>query len=367
MKLNRTNILPIGVDVGTTSVKLAQLRPVEDTYELLAAASAPIPREWHEDGGQYARRLPGLIRELVATEGFKGRQCAVSIPAKDTFLRHVRLPNLKPDEISQALADEFRGKLPYPVENAVIRHVVAGEIYDDGENKQEIIVVASHRKVTESYIQMAKRAKLDVVALNIEPCAIVECFARLFNRASDGGRTTLYIDLGAASTQVVMAHGSRIVFAHNLKRGSRQLDQALARKLDLPIEKAADIRMKLAADSVDPETRRETGLSQKQLQGYLREELDVLTEELTQCLRYYESVFRNRNIERAIFVGGQARDRRLCQAIAQRLNLPAQVGDPLLRFRCSAGAGAKMGLKSTEPYPGLAVAVGLCLGAGQAA
>jgi len=105
--------------------------------------------------------------------------------------------------------------------------------------------------------------------------------------------------------------------------------------------------------------------AEDELYHLLDKPLDALAGELTQCLRYFESVFRNQAVERAIFVGGQAYDKRFCQSLAQRLNLPAQIGDPLLHVRRVAGAGLPIGLDRRTPQPDWAVAVGLSLGADQ--
>jgi Tfp pilus assembly PilM family ATPase len=99
----------------------------------------------------------------------------------------------------------------------------------------------------------------------------------------------------------------------------------------------------------------------EQVYGPLREPLDLMAEELTKCLRYYRSAFPNRNIERAVFVGGQANDKRLCQMLAERLNLPAQIGDPLVHVGPSGGNS--LGSQPNMPLPALAVAVGLSIGA----
>ncbi len=97
------------------------------------------------------------------------------------------------------------------------------------------------------------------------------------------------------------------------------------------------------------------------LDGQLR----TMADELTQCLRYYESVFRNSSVERAVFVGGGAYDKRLCQSLAQRLNLSAQIGDPLMGLKCASGATLSPGMDRRAPQPNWAVAVGLSLGAAQ--
>ncbi|MHC4715594.1 MAG: pilus assembly protein PilM, partial [Planctomycetota bacterium] len=92
-----------------------------------------------------------------------------------------------------------------------------------------------------------------------------------------------------------------------------------------------------------------------------------VTDEIAQCLRYYESIFVNRAIDRIIFVGGQAHNNRLCRCIAERLNLPAQVGDPMAGIKRMDGRDWPAQMDTREPQPAWAVAVGLSLGASLAA
>jgi len=250
-----------------------------------------------------------------------------------------------------------QGKLPWPLHEAIVRHVVAGELPGDGEVKQEIIAIAASRASVEAYLAAARKAKLDVLGVNVESCALVECFSRLFRRNADAARTILYLDMGHLTTQVVLSHGNRMVFARNLKIGAQSLDQAVAKTLEIPIEQAQAMRKDLLA----AETPTEAG---EELYHMLSVPLDSLADQLMQCIHYYESVFRNQSIERAIFLGGAAYDKRLCQAIAQRLNLPAQIGDPLVRCGRIEGAGLGIGLDRREPQPDWAVAVGLSMGGG---
>ncbi len=360
LKIVRGKTLPIGVDLGSSSVKLAQLRLVEGEVELVAAGlaeMAPASRE------SFSRRLAcqcHAIREVLKSSPFRGRHAVLAIPAEDSFVRHVRIPKVPPQETDRAVAFELQGKLPYPVDSAVIRSVVVGDAHGEGEPKQEVIVVAVSRRTLEGYLGMARRAKLDVVGVNVEPCAIVECFARLFRRASDVTRAILYLDLGAFSTQVVLSHGPRIVFARNLATGGRPFDQAIADSLELTLDQARAIRQDLLDGDM-------TGEQEQNLYRLLDGPTNALADEINKCLRYYESIFKNAGVERVIFLGGQAGDKRLCQALAQRLNLPAQVGDPLVRVRRGPGLEGPVAINQREPQPRWTVAVGLSLGADRAA
>jgi len=354
LKIIRGKTLPIGLDVGSSSVKMAQLRCPDGVVELLAAESAQFTPECRTDRVKRLNELTPIIRQALRSGSFKSRQCVLSLPADETFVQHVKVSKTEPREVGLAIRRELEGKLAYPVKEAVVRHIIVGDIQGEGGARQEAIVVATPRATLKAYLAAACRAKLDVAAVNIESCAIVECFARLFNRTSDTARTILYVDVGSTTTQVVLAHGRRIVFARNLAIGGDQLDQVVAEGLQIPFEEARATRIKAMRAPSDQALETE-------LERLLASPLRRLTDELTQCLRYHESVFRRPGIERAIFLGGQAYDKRLCQWVAQRLNLPAQVGDPLVRVRRSETSTTT--LNHHQPQPGWAVAVGLSLGA----
>ena len=360
LKIVKGRNLPIGADLGSSTVRLAQLRLSEGQYNLLAADSKDIPPECRTDQDQRLAFMVDAIRTMMKSKAFSGRQCILSVPAETTVVQHVKIPRLKGDMLDSALQAELEDKLPYPLHDAVIRHVVAGEILGDSENQQELIAFSVPRKVIEAYLLMSRRAKLDVIGVNVESCALVECFGRLFRRDSDAERTILFIDMGARSTQVVFSHGSRIVFARNLDIAGEQFDQAIADGLHVPIEQVHSLRVGLQADEAD---KHDAG----EVQRHLEKPMETLANELHKCLRYYESVFRGRPVERAIFLGGQARDKCLCQSLARRLNLPAQIGDPLLRVKRTQGPEPQNMLDQREPQPDWAVAVGLSIGAESAA
>lgn len=360
LQIIKARALPIGIDLGCSSVKIAQLQFTKDNLVLLAAGAAEIPPEHRKDPAQRLEFLCEEISQILATHGFKGRQCVLSLPAEDTFVQHIKMPKLDPDETARTLPAELQGKLPYPVGDAIVRHIVAGETYCDGQTKQEVIAVATAKSTMDAYLRMARRAKLNPIGVNVEACAIVECFSRLFRRSTDSARTILFVDLGAASTQAVLSQGENIAFARNLAMGANQLNEDIACRMGITAEQAQALRRDLLKEDHDP-------AKTDDLYKLMDDRMDAIAGELTKCLRYYESVFRNQTIERAIFLGGGAYDKRLCQSIAQRLNLPAQIGDPFLQVKRVNGAGLDIGLDLHCPQPNWAVAVGLSLGASRAA
>lgn len=356
LRVMKTRTMPIGIDLGSAAAKMVQLRRVEQQLELAAAARIEIPPD--RRNGMQARLsfLDGPLRELLKTQDFKGHRCILALPAEAVFIEHIRTPKLPSDQLEQALRQELKGKLPFDPADAVIRSVVAGEIYSEGQAGQEVIVIAASQEVVDAHLEFARRSRLTVTALNVEPCAIVECFARLFRRSEDSRLASLFLDMGEANTQAVIAHGAKLAFARNITFGARHMDEAASARLGVSVEEMAAVREKLADDG-------EQSAQAEHVYEAMREALEKMVDEVTKCLRYYDSVFPSQPVERAIFLGGQALDRRLCQWIAQRINLPSQIGDPLARIVRPPGVGQTVGLDRRQAQPAWAVAVGLSLGA----
>jgi type IV pilus assembly protein PilM len=361
VKMMKGKLLPIGLDLGTTTVRMAQFSQIEGNYDLIAAASADIPAEKQADFRSRLGFCGSAIKGLLSTGRFVGRECVLGLPAEATFVQHVKIARTEPEQVTTAVLQEVQGKLPFSASGAEIRHIVVGEVGGEGgQRQQEVIVVAAARETVMASLVMARKAGLDVSGVNIESCAIVECFARLFRRTADQTRAILFVDIGHASTQVVISHGSQIVFARNVIIAGQKFNQEIAEKLGITPNEATGIRKQLAnQDGGD--------VGVQELRACMSDRIDELVGELTQCLLYHESIFRAGTVERVIFLGGQAMDRHLCQSIAQRLNLPAQIGDPLVRMGNLHTGRSESGIDRRESQPEWAVSVGLSLGGGQTA
>jgi Tfp pilus assembly PilM family ATPase len=284
--------------------------------------------------------------------------------------------------------------------------------------KQEVICLAASRDIVNRIIGAIGEAKLEVVGVHPECIASVRAFDQITRRVADDHLATLYLDLASTSTKVWMAHGKRLVFAKVIQMGGYDLDMVVARALDVKLAQARARRVAatvlvapaalpagavgagaagsaparggdaalgehrfletLAAavttSAVVTEDRRVGGtpvgltpslsvqapadLSPPEFD--LHVPLETMTDEIAMCVRYYESMFPGRKLDRAIFFGGESRHRGFSQAIARRLRTPAHVADPVARIGRS-GSEPCLGVSFAGPQPGWTVALGLSL------
>jgi type IV pilus assembly protein PilM len=236
---------PIGVDFGSDSLRMAQVEPADGEYRLVAAASADVPSPIRQDPSARLNFFADTIRDLLASGNFRGRRAILSLPAASTFIQHLRMPKLEEEDLRKALPWEARGKLPIDPTHAVLRHIVAGEIYQEQEQKNEVILMAASRELVNQLLAAAARAKLDVVGMNVEAKAIVDCFTQIYRRKSDAEATTCYVDIGSSGTRVVISKGAQILFARSIPIGGEHFNRAVANGLKINLEDARVLRIKL--------------------------------------------------------------------------------------------------------------------------
>jgi len=160
------------------------------------------------------------------------------------------------------------------------------------------VVIAAERKKVDRHLAIYEKTNLQIKSISIWPVALANCYTRFFGRRkSDIEAIVMLLDIEPDCTNVVICRHKNILFARSIPIGSKQLDtdEILAR----------------------------------------------LTLELTACRRHFTTMYNKAQIERVIFLSGQTVDRDTCTTIAERLELPAQMGDCLAAVKivdpCDSG------------------------------
>lgn len=326
---------PIGVDLGSRSVKLVQLSA--DRSELRQAVRWELPwREQRPPLDELARAWQEAIEQMRQSYNFRSREAVLSLSAEQLTLQNVRISKLAGPDLDRAVRQEVAGKLPYPIEEAELRCWQAGDVRQGEAVKREVIVLACHRPVLVRLLAAIEGAGLEPVAVDAEPAALVRCYLKQFRRDEDRELRTMYVHVGAGTTTVVIARGAEVLFAKYLEIGGRHFDEAVSRNLKMPLPDASALRRNNGdrrVDQQDPEVTR--GVSEA-----IRPVVEQLAGELSRCLRYYVVTFRSQPASRLVLGGGEATGS-LAEVLTSRLDLKCELGDPLRSYEARLPAARK--------------------------
>src|ERR1700682_4367687 len=101
--LSRSNS-PIGVDIGSRSVKVVQLSA--DRKRLIDAARWDLPGGEAAAGELRGPRLTEALRAAREGRQFRGRNVVVCLGAHELFVQNVRVPKAPPGEFEQIVRQE---------------------------------------------------------------------------------------------------------------------------------------------------------------------------------------------------------------------------------------------------------------------
>ncbi len=316
---------PIGVDVGSRSVKLLQLDA--DYGAVQEAARWDLPPRPPGDPDLRAQQVAEAIDRARDGRNFRGRNAIFCLGAENLFVQNIRVAQASGVELRKIVHFEAAGRLPFASEEAEIRYVEAGNVRQGDTARREVILMACRRPVIDGLLALAEKTGLTPVAIDVEPAALLRCYCRQLRRDGDEGRRLMLVNIGASNTAVVIARGTDAMFVKYVDVGGRQLDEAVAKHLKMSLPDAVALRRHNGdrpAEQRDPEVARS-------IRESIRPVLDAMAQELSLCLRYYSVTFRGQPLSKIVLGGGEATGT-LCEWLSARLDVECEQGDPLRTF-----------------------------------
>jgi len=402
---SKSRVSPIGIDFGADTLKLLQIVP-GDPPQFVAAASASLPSESSSDPDARLAFYAGELRKLIKSQPFKGNRVMLSIPAAQMLVQNLQIPKGDDAEAETQVGLQLRDRLNVNPSRMVVRSIPVAQVVRDGAPRTEVVCMAAGKEAVMRYLELARRAHLEVVGMHSEPMAIIKAFSWLFRREADAAQTTCFVDLGALTTKVVVTHGGELMFAKVIHAGGAHLNRKVAEKYEIDVAEARKRRAEAIAVEAEPrvvqaqpepvaapaevvepegtgfailDAQLATDASRRQPEQLVQmpapdttagedasldplptEIVDCLIDELQLCVRYHQSLFPDRQIDKLVFLGGESRHVQLCQRIARSLRVGAQAGDPLARLHRGGKAGRASDIEIDQPQPAWAVPMGLC-------
>ncbi len=315
---NNKTVLPIGIDMGSDSLKMVQLARNQDKLSLVAAARAEVPADLRPNKMTRQKWFIETIREFMTVKPFKGRKVCLALPSREVFIDHIRL-NCPQAQIAEKIELEAANRLPFNPQHGIIRHTVVGDIYEENETRKEVIMMAVPKKSFEYYMGILDKCKLEADKINIEPCGLISGFAPLIQKSHLKDSAYFIIDLGFGGTRILGLHGDKLSFSRNIAIGAEQICQAAHHDHD---EGASESNAQASGGNTATATLKKQNTHLKAIYCNLRDEIQ-------HCIWYHDMLFPHQPLNSLIFLGGLACQTGFCQSLAQALELPAQLADSI--------------------------------------
>lgn len=339
-----------GVDIGSSSVKVVQLRKdkgraILETYGEIASG----PYRGLAVGQAAAlspEKLVDLIRDLFQEANVTAKNACLSVPLGSSLLKIIRIPKVEEALLSKVVPIEARKYVPVPVGEVALDWWILPRREPEaegpaGEQTLEILLVAIHSRIINQYQELAQAAGLKLVSFELETFSAI--------RSVFGGEMapTVILDLGAATTKMAIVDYGVIRLSHSITKGAQDVTLAISRSLGVDFAKAEEIKRKV-------------GLVERLEDHDIAQTVNNIVEyiflEVNKAITVYQEKNR-RAVSKIILIGGGSLLKGLLPLAAKNFEVPVSLGKPFEKTETPAFLADIL----NEAGSGFAVATGLAL------
>lgn len=322
---------PIGLDIGNSLIKMIQLSCHNHTIRVDAAQEQVIDRSLEPGSQAWRQQVVELLQMMYGQGGFNGGQVISCLPSDLLKIKSLRMDTNDPAQIKEIVQTDVAQRFGMDPRHDEIRYMVAGNVYQGEEIKNEVIFFGIQRQQLADHISLLEEANLTPVSIDTVPCALFRSFQTTLRRREDQDVVSVFVDLGSRYTTVIIGKGQQIAFVKQIPIAGDQLNQQVASALGIDIEEAVRLRVRLRdaqVDKTDAETVRAVA-------DAMTSSIEDLAHEISLCFKYYAVTFRGRRPTEAVFAGGEAYENALMEALHRHLGVNIRVAEPLRGYDLS--------------------------------
>lgn len=339
----------IGVDIGSSSLKVVQLRRergvvVLETYGELALgpyAGGEVGQATNMPADKIAETLRDLLREANVTT----MEAGVSIPFSRSLLKLVTLPYREnPEEQKTVIELEARKYIPVPVSEVQLDWFVVPIVGAENApppTSVSVLLVAVHNDELALLDGVVRGA--NVIASFYE----IEIFSTIRAVVTEPVLPVLVLDIGASATKVYVVEHGVVAFSHNIPEGGQDVTRTIAAANSITIGKAENLK-------------KEHGFGGLKENGYDTGTIELvfsrIFDEARRASTQYE-MSAQKKITGLVLTGGGGVTKELAAYAQKFFSVPVAVADPFAKTE--APAFMRPVLEAIGPE--FAVAVGLAL------
>lgn len=318
--MNLKNLLGISeffaLDIGTSAVRVVQLRGGGATKSLVRYGSVPIDAKTAEsDSAADQKRLAEIVAQAIKQTGVTVKDVVVGIPSNKMFATVVDFPKLSDSELNKTIQYQLETHIPMSINESKVDWAILGES-PLSKDSVEVLIAAVSNKYAESRLDMLEGIGLNVIAL--EPDGIALCRS-LLPQGSAGAY--MILDIGDKATDLIISYGGNPRLVRSIPTGGSTFVKTAMQNLNVDEKQANQFVYKF-------------GLNQDKLEGQvfraLQGMVDGLVSEIQKSVKYFTTRYSGVNLEKIVVSGGASVLPGFPLYLANQLGIQIEIGNSWL-------------------------------------
>ena len=312
----------IGIDIGSSSIKLIQLSETEGRYTLEKFGVAALAPEIIVDGTiMDSVRCVEALQNVVKEQAIVTKDAVISVSGHSVIVKRVTLPQMSEEELSESIKWEAEQYIPFDINEVNMDfQILSTFVGPDGKQQMNVLLAAVKKDKLTDYTSLIIEAGLTPVIVDIDSFAIENMYN--VNYEINEKETVALINIGAGITNINILQGGMFAFTRDISIGGNRYTESLQKDLGLSYEDAERVKKGEDVEGVDsPET--ETIIENVSAE---------ITSEITRSFGYFKATMGSENIDKVMLSGGSSQIKNMEAFLQERLELPVEFINPFRKI-----------------------------------
>lgn len=302
-----------GLDIGTTAIRLVELRGNGTVKNLVKYAYVPVDSKIVlSDAKTDQQKLAQIIKDLLDQAHMTTRNVAVGIPSQRVFTAVVDFDRLPQAELAKAIQYQADSLIPTPLDQSKIDWAVIGDSPKD-KTKVEVLLSSVTNDFVEQRLDMLESIGLDVIAFEPDNLALPRALI-----GQDNPAPQMVLDIGSKSTDLVITMNGAPRLTRSIPTGAEAIIRAASQNLNIDDKQARQFVFKF-------------GLGKDKLEGRIYDAIigtvDILTGEIDKSIKFFQSRYVDTKISRIIVTGGASALPEFPLYLANKFGVEVEIGN----------------------------------------
>ncbi len=335
----------IGIDVGSSSVKLVQLKDNKGSYQLLNASIFALPPEAIVDNSLMdTSSIAETIKNLVSSLGIKVKDVACSISGNSVIIRKIVLPAMPQEELEDQISWEAEQYIPFDINDVNMDFQILSPDSND-PSKMNVLLVASKKDIINDYVSVFSEAGLHLSVVDVDSFSVQNAFEMNHDIIPDA--IIALINIGASVMNINVVKDGVTLFTRDVQMGGNLYTEEIQKQLGMSGKEAESGKL-LANETND-----------KPLLDVLVKVNDTIIQEVRRSLDFYNSTASDERITGIYVSGGGSKVYKLIEMISEKTGLTVEVINPFAKLKYNEKDFDPEYLQEIGPL--MAVPVGLAI------
>lgn len=336
----------IGLDIGTSSIKLAEMEFKGKTAHLLSFGFAPTPPNSVSGGEIIDIASVGIaIQSLINEVKTKRKNIATAMWGTAVIVKKITIPKMDKKLVRDQIRFEAEQYIPFDINNiSLAHHVIASTTSSD---TMDVLLIAAQNELVTQYAQVVEVSGYSCSILDVSGFALANSFELNYGKLTN--ETIGILNFGASITNFVVVQNGEVIFCRDIPVGGSNYTNEIHKTMGVTIAEAE--ALKLSAIS-----RREVP---DEVHSVISATNEAVAEEIRSSLDFLSATTNGLILNRCFYTGGSSATSGLVTNVTRITGLSMLPFNPFLKVKANPKKFSPEYLDQISSFAGVVTGLGL--------